>query len=155
MYYLATSAQLDPKTRTVFYSSVSGLFMGQIAHLGIEKNSTLKRGVLSAVLNGLDRIESLFGMGGEVDVLVEDQGIAEQIRYISAATIPKRLHFDDEELWARIIARKEQFALNIVSCPGEGKHLSKIWEFQNPQSGTPASRIGSNPAPHSHERKYL
>src|SRR6202042_3727045 len=105
--YLITSAQFDHSTQTVYFSSVSGLFIGQTAHHGIEKSSTLKRGYLRAVLDGLDRLEGLFGVGGEVDVLIEDQGIAEQVRYVSAATLPKRLHFDDEELWQEIIARKE------------------------------------------------
>jgi hypothetical protein len=135
MAYVVTAASFNPKTRTSHFSSTAGSFQGQVAHLASENKSSLLRGYLLAALNGLMKIQNLYGMGkGEiVELLIPDEQIAEQFRNPGAQVFSKLLHSDNEDLWAQIASRKKDFDIRVMSHPDEGEELAKIWLWQHPE----------------------
>ena len=134
MPYVITTAAHNSKTHATHFASTAGAFMNQVAHLGSEPNSTLLRGYLLAAINGLNKLENLLGRGrGEaVELLIPDEEIAEQFRKAEAGVLSKILHCDNQEFWEKIIARKSDYNLKIVSHPDEGTELAALWRHQHP-----------------------
>lgn len=134
MAFVITTSHQNPRTNAVHFSSTAGIFQGQVAHLGSEKESTLVRGFLLAAIIGLNKIKNLIGAGGEVDLLVPDEVVAEKFRSAGTKMLGKFLRFDDEELWGQFVALKNEFKLAIFSYPDEATGLSNLWRWQRDPS---------------------
>jgi len=149
MNFIITAAALNPRSRTVHYSSTAGIFQGQTAHLASEANSSLLRGYLHATLDGLDKIENLIGKGTNIviDVLIPDEVIAEKIRSASSSTFGRIKNFDNQDLWERLLARKKEFTLNVVSHPDEAADLDALWKWQKPGFAFGVTREAYSTAP--------
>ena len=149
MLYISTFATLNPETNTTFYNSAAGTCQGQIPHLGIEANSSLMRGYLHAVLDGLAKLENLRGTGhGEVvTLLIPDLDIAAKVRAASETLFGKLISYDNKDLWQQLLARKKQFNLHVVSFPDEATDLTTLWQWQKPGYAFGSAREVYNNAP--------
>lgn len=113
----------------VHYTSLAGRQSNQQTHTGFEENSTVVRGHLLSITQGLRKIEDLYGLAcfHLVDVLIGDIAIAEEFQTrISDEVVPEGC---DSELWDRLIARKPNFKLRFVTSPSESDHLKTIWAW--------------------------
>jgi hypothetical protein len=129
MYLIATS-HVSP-SKTVYYSSLAGKFAGQQTYTGSEVNSTLVRGYLHAILQGLKSITNGFGVKERhaIDVLVADAEIAEQLA--GKRSVSKVLHRDDDNLWKQLLAQKELLDLRFITSHEESKHVQTIWRWSS------------------------
>jgi len=149
MLYITTSASFNPETNTCFYSSTAGTCQGQIPHLGTEQNSSLVRGYLHSILDGLTKLENLRGKGNAevVNLLIPDLEIAAKVRAASAGLFGKLINYDSKDLWQELIVRKKEFDLRIVSYPDEAADLTTLWQWQKPGYAFGATREVYSNAP--------
>ena len=127
--YIQTSCFIDSNNNS-FYSSISGMWANQTAVCGIEQKSTLTRGYLRACVDGLVRIESLFGdtCPKFLDILIPDDDIAQQFR--SQKKPSKILHGDNDELWNEYFRRSAGYSVRFVTKPSDSEHLTAILKWQ-------------------------
>jgi hypothetical protein len=129
--YIVVNSHLD-KNHTVYYSSLAGKFAGQQTETGIEENSSVLRGTLHAILQGIRKIEGGFGSveRHRIDVLVVvDESIAKQLRERSA--VSKILHSDDDELWSQLLAKKECYDIRFITSHADSHHIQVIWKWSS------------------------
>jgi hypothetical protein len=138
--YLIVKNYFDPGTSTSHYTSFGGHYANQPTRTGVEANSTLLRGYLLAITQGLTSIVNLHGTQilHPIDVLVEDQTTAETLR--KEQPNGKLATGKDADLWAAFFAKKAFFGeIRWVKNPSESDHLMIIWKWSAtpPQDAEP------------------
>lgn len=130
--YLKIENFFDATTRTSYFSSLGGFYKDQPLQTGIDQNSTLLRGHLLALVQGLTKIKNSHGIATkhQVDVLISDPEIAEQLR--SKKSVSRILHSDEDGAWTELLALKATFGtIRFISNPAESEHLMAIWKWSS------------------------
>ena len=137
--YLEIKNYFHVATKTSYFSSWGGHFAGQPVQTGIDAKSSLLRGHILALSQGLRRISGLHGIKfpHKVDVLVSDADIAALLR--SKKSVSKILHSDEDKAWAEFFTLKDKFGeLRFIANPADSDHLKTIWNWSStpPQPAT-------------------
>jgi hypothetical protein len=98
--------------------------------MGIEANSTPLRGMLQAILLGLEKISHQHGvqLRHKVDILITDPELRRQVE---SKTWPSVLASDADDLWLVLAKWKQAFKIRYVSSPAQSEHMKTIFAWSS------------------------